>query len=190
MRVKPPQKRPYSFKKQKPKGLIWVNTGNGKGKTTAALGVALRAVGHGWRVSVLQFLKSGKWPCGEIHSAKKMSSALEILPLGEGFTWDTKNPARDKAIVRKAWTLCKKKLSSKKYKLLVFDEINCVMGYGYLPVPEVLRALKRKPKDVHVILTGRGAPSALLKFADGVTEMKEIKHPFRAGVLAQKGIDF
>ncbi|MBI1978240.1 MAG: cob(I)yrinic acid a,c-diamide adenosyltransferase [Candidatus Omnitrophica bacterium] len=187
-----PQERPkYSpGQKTKKKGLIIIHTGDGKGKTTAALGVAFRAAGNGMRVAIIQFIK-GKWKYGELESAKQLKIPIEIHPMGEGFTWDTQNRKRDIEMTEKAWALCKEKMMSGKYDVVVFDEINYVIDYNYLNIKEVVSALEQKPLMVHVILTGRNAKLELIKIADLVTEMKEIKHPFKdQGILAQRGIEF
>jgi len=188
----PPQDKPkYSPEQRaKKKGLIIVHTGSGKGKTTAALGVAFRAAGNGMRVSIIQFIK-GKWKYGEMESAKQLKTPIEIYPMGEGFTWDTKNRQRDIEMTQKAWAVCKEKMLSGKYDVVVFDEINYVIDYDYLDLKEVLAALKQKPEMVHVILTGRNAKPELIELADLVTEMRELKHPFKdQGILAQRGIEF
>ncbi len=188
----PPQDKPkYSPEQRaKKKGLIIVHTGSGKGKTTAALGVAFRAAGNGMRVSIIQFIK-GKWKYGEMESAKQLKTPIEIYPMGEGFTWDTKNRQRDIEMTEKARAVCKEKMLSGKYDVVVFDEINYVIDYDYLDLKEVLAALKQKPEMVHVILTGRNAKPELIELADLVTEMRELKHPFKdQGILAQKGIEF
>ena len=187
-----PQEKPKYTKDQKAKkkGLIIVHTGDGKGKTTAALGVAFRAAGNNMHVAIIQFIK-GKWKYGELESAKQLKTPVEIIPMGEGFTWDTQNRARDIEVTKKAWELCKEKMLSGKYDVVVFDEINYVIDYNYLDIKEVVSALKQKPLMVHVILTGRNAKSELIEMADLVTEMKEIKHPFKEqGILAQRGIEF
>ncbi len=187
-----PQKKPQYTPEQKArkKGLIIVHTGDGKGKTTAALGVAFRAAGNGMRVAVVQFIK-GKWKYGELESAKQLKTPIEIHQMGEGFTWDTQNPKRDIEMTKKAWELCKEKMLSGQYDVVVFDEINYVLDYNYLDIGEVVRALKQKAEMVHVILTGRNAKPELIEIADLVTEMKEIKHPFKEqGLLAQRGIEF
>ena len=172
---------------QKRRGLVIVHTGNGKGKTTAALGTALRAVGSGMKVCILQFIK-GAWKYGELDAAAKLG--MEILPMGKGFTWDTKNPEEDRRTALAAWEECKRRGLSGKYDLLVFDEINYVLDYGFIPLADVLAFLKAKPERLHVILTGRNAPPELIEAADLVTEMKEIKHPFKKGIVAQRGIEF
>ncbi|MGH9425275.1 MAG: cob(I)yrinic acid a,c-diamide adenosyltransferase [Terriglobia bacterium] len=169
------------------KGLIIVHTGNGKGKTTAALGLALRAVGCGFRVAMIQFIK-GKWKYGERDSAPRIG--LELIPMGQGFTWESKDIEVDKAMMRAAWEECKVRAHSGNYDLLIFDEINYVLGYGYLPVEEVVEVLRAKPPSLHIVLTGRNARPEIIEIADLVTEMKEIKHPFKKGIKAQRGIEF
>lgn len=169
------------------RGLLLVNTGNGKGKSTAAFGVALRAVGQGLTVCVIQFIK-GKWKTGELEAARRLG--LEFLPMGKGFTWESKNIEEDKALMRQAWSLASEKILSGSYDLIILDEINYVLGYGYIAVDEVARTLQTRPRHVHVVLTGRNAPDEIIAIADCVTEMRDVKHPFRAGIPAQKGIDF
>jgi len=171
------------------KGLIIVYTGPGKGKTTAALGLALRGVGHGWRVLMVQFIK-GSWSYGELAAAARLAPDLTIKPMGEGFTWDTKNPERDAQKARECWEFGVQAARSGDYQLVIFDEINYVLAYQYLPVGEVLDFLATKPPALHVVLTGRDAPKELIEAADTVTEMREIKHAFARGVKAQKGIEF
>lgn len=180
-----------SRKKKNPKGrrvgLVIVHTGNGKGKTTAALGTAMRAVGVGFRVKIIQFIK-GSWDYGELHSAEKLG--IEMVPMGEGFTWETKNRERDTAVAWKTWEACRDAIEKNEHDLLVFDEINNAIHYGYLDIAPVLTALRAKPKEMHVILTGRDAHAELVAFADLVTEMREIKHPFHRGIYAQRGIEY
>ncbi|MDE3181365.1 MAG: cob(I)yrinic acid a,c-diamide adenosyltransferase [Acidobacteriota bacterium] len=175
-------------KAHRKKGLIIVNTGNGKGKTTAALGVALRACGYGMKVIMLQFFK-GKWKYGELRSAPKLET-FEICPMGQGFTWESKDIEVDKAMVRAAWQAAKEKILSGGYDLVVLDEINYALSYEFLPVEDVVEFLKNKPPMLHVILTGRDAKPGIVEIADLVTEMREIKHPFQQGIVAQKGIEF
>jgi cob(I)alamin adenosyltransferase len=167
--------------------VILVNTGNGKGKSTAAFGIAFRALGHGLTVSVIQFIK-GKWKTGEMKTAERLG--LEFAAMGKGFTWESKNIEEDKALMRDAWAAASEKILSGKYDLIILDEINYVLGYGYIPVEEVVRTLQSRPPHVHVILTGRNAPDEVVSIADCVTEMRDVKHPYRAGIPAQKGIDF
>ena len=171
------------------KGLILVHTGDGKGKTTAALGLAFRAIGYGWKILMVQFIK-GSWHYGELDAAKRLADCIEICPMGEGFTWETKDRERDTQKAHEAWEFACKKVAEGNYNLLILDEINNVIDYGYLPVEEVLDWLKTKPDALHVILTGRNAPPPLIEMADLVTEMREIKHPFHKGIYAQKGIEF
>ncbi len=166
-----------------------VHTGDGKGKTTAALGLALRAVGVGMKVIMIQFMK-GTWKYGELEAARRLAPDLTMLQMGEGFTWETKDRKKDVALSKKAWEFCKETIQNKKYDLVILDEINYVLGYGFLSVGDVVEALRRKPEEVHVVLTGRNAPKELIDLADLVTEMKEIKHPFQKGIIAQRGIEY
>lgn len=177
------------MQEQKRVGLIIINTGNGKGKTTAAMGVALRAAGCKMKVLMIQFIK-GSWDYGELYAAKLLAPYFEIVPMGEGFTWETKDKARDTEVADKAWSVCKEKIAANEHDILIFDEINNALDYGYLDVNDVIEAVKSKPEEMHIILTGRGAPEALIEAADLVTEMREIKHPFSKGIFAQKGIEF
>ncbi len=169
-------------------GLIIVNTGNGKGKTTAAIGAAFRAVGAGFKVKMIQFIK-GSWEYGELRSADKLEN-FEIIPMGEGFTWETKDKKRDTEVAHKAWEACREAIEKNEHDLLVFDEINNAIAYEYLELDLVIDALKNKPKDMHIILTGRDAAPELVEAADLVTEMREIKHPFNEGIYAQRGIEY
>ena len=173
------------------KGLLMVNTGDGKGKTTAALGVLVRAAGRGLNCCLIQFMKSKNDRYGEHESLEKLG--VEIHTMGDGFTWDTKDPAQDIKTSEETWSLCVEKLRSGKYELLVFDEIVYVLDYKFLDVAKVLEEIKtvrEKQPHLHVIMTGRNAPGELIEAADLVTEMKEIKHPFHAGIYAQQGIEF
>jgi len=174
--------------KPKKKGLIIVHTGDGKGKTTAALGIALRACGYGMKVIMLQFFK-GKWKYGELRSAPKLGT-FEIQPMGQGFTWESKDVEVDKAMVREAWRAAKEKILSGNYDVVILDEINYALSYGFLPVADIVEFLKNKPPMLHVILTGRDAKPEIIEIADLVTEMRQIKHPFEQGISAQKGIEF
>ena len=173
----------------KTKGLLIIHTGDGKGKTTAALGLAFRALGCGFKVFMVQFIK-GNWKYGELESAKRFEGALEIYQAGEGFTWDVPDDKRQRELAKAGWEKGRTAMESGTYRLVIFDEINYVLDYGYLPVSEVVEALKNKSRDLHVCLTGRNAPKELIEIADLVTEMKEIKHPFREGIVAQRGIEF
>ncbi len=173
------------------RGYIIVLTGNGKGKTTSALGMAMRAVGQGAKVIMLQFLK-GAWRYGELEAAKRLAPDFTIHPLGSGFVHvdpDNPDPA-DVETARKAWETCKEALFSENYGMIILDEINNAIAYGLLPVDEVLNALERRPQNLHVVLTGRDAHPRLLEIADLVTEVKEVKHPYRQGAAARKEIEY
>jgi cob(I)alamin adenosyltransferase len=176
-------------KKQERVGLIIVHTGNGKGKTTAALGTAFRALGNGFKVYMVQFIK-GPWKAGEHRMAEKLAPDFTIRRMGEGFTWNTKDPERDTQVAHEAWDFCRQLIDRNEHDLLIFDEINVALSLGYLDPGGVVEALEKKPGKMHIILTGRDAPDELIAAADLVTEMREIKHPFNAGITAQKGIEF
>jgi cob(I)alamin adenosyltransferase len=173
------------------RGLLMVHTGNGKGKTTCALGLMMRAAGRGLNCCMIQFMKSRNDRYGEHESAAKLG--IEVHTMGDGFTWDTKNPEQDRDTSRKTWELCVKKLRSGDYDLLVFDELVYVLSYDLLPLAEVLaelQSIRASQPALHVVVTGRDAPAELIAAADLVTEMKDIKHPFNAGIRAQQGIEF
>ncbi|MFM9042485.1 MAG: cob(I)yrinic acid a,c-diamide adenosyltransferase [Vulcanococcus sp.] len=172
------------------KGLVLVFTGDGKGKTTAALGLVLRTLGHGEQVAVVQFIKGG-WHPGEAKALQLFGDALHWHALGEGFTWETQDRARDRQLVQQAWKRSCDYLADASRKLVVLDEVNVALKLGYLAVDDLLLGLSLRPPLTHVALTGRGAPPALLERADLVTEMKLVRHPFREqGVKAQAGIEF
>ena len=172
------------------KGLVIVHTGPGKGKTSAALGMAVRAIGHGMRVGVIQFVK-GAMATGEKAVFDRFPDLIEFKPMGEGFTWDTQDRTRDIAVAREAWEEVKRMIADPDYAMVIADELNIVLRYDYLPVGEVLEALAAKPHMTHVIITGRNAPQPLIDAADLVTEMAQVKHPFREqNVKAQRGIEF
>jgi cob(I)alamin adenosyltransferase len=173
------------------KGLLMVHTGNGKGKTTCALGLMMRAAGRGLKCCMIQFMKSRNDRYGEHESAEKLG--IEIHTMGDGFTWDTRNPEQDRKTARDTWDLCVEKMRSGDYDMLVFDELVYVLSYNFLPLEEVLQeisAVRSSQPALHIIVTGRDAPEPLIEAADLVTEMKEIKHPFNAGIRAQQGIEF
>jgi cob(I)alamin adenosyltransferase len=172
------------------KGLVIVHTGSGKGKTSAALGMAVRAIGHDMKVGVVQFVK-GAMKTGEKAVFDRFPDLIEFKPMGEGFTWDTQDRTRDIAVARAAWDELKRMIADPSYKMVIADELNIVLRYDYLPVDEVLEALAAKPPMTHVVVTGRNAPEALIEVADLVTEMAQVKHPFREqNVKAQKGVEF
>jgi len=172
------------------KGLIIVHTGNGKGKTTAALGMVVRSLGHGYRVAIIQFIK-GAWEPAEKAVLSHWPEQLAFHAMGEGFTWETQDRQRDIAHATAAWELALTYLRNPDYRLVLLDEINVALKLEYLAVETVLAGLSQKPTMTHVILTGRGAPAALIEAADLVTEMTLVKHPFREqGIKAQPGIEF
>ena len=178
-------------------GLVMVITGPGKGKTTSALGLVWRALGNGFKVFMVQYIK-GKWKTGEKKladllraHAEHLGLDVEIRPMGDGFTWDTKNREQDIATTRQIWEVSKQAIASGKYDIVILDEINVVMcdRLGYLDPKEVIEFLKTKHPDLHVVLTGRGAPPEICDFADMVSEINAVKHHYKAGVRAQQGIE-
>ncbi|MCT0200472.1 cob(I)yrinic acid a,c-diamide adenosyltransferase [Synechococcus sp. CS-1325] len=172
------------------KGLVLVFTGEGKGKTTAALGLVLRTLGHDERVAVVQFIKGG-WQPGEARALQVFGEALQWHALGEGFTWETQDRERDRQLVQQAWLQSLLYLADASFKLVVLDEVNVAIKLGYLELDQLLEGLDRRPPLTHVALTGRGAPGALVERADLVTEMRLLRHPFREqGVKAQAGIEY
>ena len=172
------------------KGLLIVHTGPGKGKSTAAFGMAMRAVGHGMRVGIVQFVK-GAQDSGEKRVFDAFPDLAEVRAMGEGFTWDTQSRERDVAAARAAWTEVVRMIADPHYAMVVADELNIVLRYDYLPLDEVLAVLTTRPPAKHVVVTGRNAPPALIEAADLVTEMAQVKHPFRTqGVKAQRGVEF
>ena len=173
------------------KGLLIVFTGNGKGKTTASLGMALRTIGHGYKVAIIQFIKGG-WTTGEEKALKNLSSKISWHSLGEGFTWETQDRKRDEELVKKAWDLSKKYIKDDSYKLIILDEINIATKLGYISSEEIITFLKSlKNRNNHVVLTGRGASEVVINYADLVTEMSLIKHPFKdQGIKAQRCVEF
>ncbi|CAO4148542.1 cob(I)yrinic acid a,c-diamide adenosyltransferase [Methylorubrum aminovorans] len=171
------------------KGLLIVHTGPGKGKTTAALGLVLRMLGRGHRVGVVQFIK-GAWDTGEARALKQFGDQIAWHALGEGFTWETQDKARDIAACRNAWDTAKALMADGSIRLLVLDELNIALRYDYLDLDAVLADLAARRPDLHVVVTGRNAKPALIEAADLVTEMDSVKHHFSAGVKAQEGIEF
>jgi cob(I)alamin adenosyltransferase len=172
------------------RGLLMVNTGKGKGKTTAALGQAMRFIGHeGHQAACIQFIK-GKWPTGEEHLPQAFGDRFYLFRQGKGFTWDRQNPENDRRLAEDTWEKAKSALFSGKYGMVIWDEINIVLRYNYLNVNDVLDAIKDKDPSVHLILTGRDCPEEILAIADQVTDMGDVKHPYREGIKAQKGIEY
>ena len=173
------------------KGLLIVFTGNGKGKTTASLGMVLRTIGHGHKVAIIQFIKGG-WTTGEEKALKNLSSNISWHSLGEGFTWETQDRIRDEKLVKEAWQVAKTYIKDETYKLIILDEINIATKLGYLSPDEIISFIKSlNNRKNHIVLTGRGASQSIINFSDLVTEMKLIKHPFKEqGIKAQKCVEF
>jgi cob(I)alamin adenosyltransferase len=175
--------------KTETRGLLLVHTGKGKGKSSAAWGMVMRCLGHGMRVGIVQFIK-GAWSTGEAEFLKRFPDLVTIRTMGEGFTWETQDRTRDVAAAERAWAEAQKMLTDPAIQLIVLDELNVVLRYDYLPLRAVLEAVAARPAGQHVVVTGRNAPQALIDVADLVTEMTLVKHPFRAGIKAQPGIEF
>ncbi|MBU0663210.1 MAG: cob(I)yrinic acid a,c-diamide adenosyltransferase [Proteobacteria bacterium] len=171
------------------KGLIAVFTGNGKGKTTAALGLAFRALGHNHRVSVIQFIK-GSWKYGELDAARIFKPLLDFHVMGRGFTWKSDDLEKDKAAAREAWEFAVHTIRENRHELVILDELTYLSHYKIIEEEEILAVLRDKPPAMHIAITGRYASEALINLADLVTEMREIKHPYQKGVKAQRGMEF
>ena len=171
------------------KGLAIVHTGKGKGKSTAAFGLVFRALGNGMKVGIVQFVK-GKWETGERAALEKFSDRITMATMGEGFTWETQDRQRDIAAAQAAWEKAKAMILDEEHDMVLCDELNIVLRYDYLPVAEVVETLRSRPEMKHVIVTGRNAKDELIDMAHLVTDMTMVKHPFRSGVKAQKGIEF
>jgi cob(I)alamin adenosyltransferase len=171
------------------KGLIIVHTGPGKGKTTAALGLAFRALGQGMKVGIVQFIK-GAIPTGEAALVKRLGLPIEMYTMGDGFTWNTQNREQDIATARRTWEQAVTLLRDPSFDMVICDELNIVLRYDYLPLEEVLEELRGKREMLHVVITGRNAKEELIDLADLVTEMRLIKHPYKAGIKAQRGVEF
>ena len=171
------------------KGLVIVHTGTGKGKSSAAFGMALRCIGHGLKVGVVQFVK-GMWQTGERAVFDRFPDLCVFKAMGEGFTWETQDKERDIAAARRALEAARAMLVDPAFRMVILDEINIALRYGYLSLEDVLAAVRARPASTHAVLTGRGAPEGLIEAADLVTEMTLVKHPFRAGIKAQKGVEF
>ncbi len=171
------------------KGLLLVHTGKGKGKSSSAFGMALRCLGHGMKVGIVQYVK-GAWDTGEARFLQRFPELCEIKTLGEGFTWETQDKARDIAAAERAWAESARMLADPAYAMVILDEINIALRYDLIPLAQVLEAIAARPPLQHVVATGRNAPDALIEIADLVTEMTLVKHPFRDGIKAQKGVEF
>jgi cob(I)alamin adenosyltransferase len=170
------------------RSLLVVNTGDGKGKSTAAFGVVMRAVARDWPVAVVQFLKSGEWQVGEETVARRLG--VDWWALGEGFTWDSSDLSRDEAVARAAWEHARELIRAGAHRLVVLDEVTYPMNWGWIDADDVIATLRDRPERVSVVATGRDAPAALVDIADTVTEMRKVKHAYDRGVVAKKGIDF
>jgi cob(I)alamin adenosyltransferase len=170
------------------RSVVVVNTGDGKGKSTAAFGVLLRGIARGWRVAVIQFLKSGEWKVGEEKVGRDLGA--DWWALGEGFTWDSADLTEDEAVAQEAWRHAAAVIAAGEHRLVILDEITYPMNWGWISTEEVVAAISDRPDDVNIVLTGRDAPAALVDVADTVTEMRKVKHAYDRGVLAKKGVDY
>jgi cob(I)alamin adenosyltransferase len=168
--------------------VVIVNTGDGKGKSTAAFGTAMRAIARGWRVCVVQFMKSGRWKVGEERTARSLG--IEWWTIGDGFTWDSKDMDRTEAVARDAWRATREKLREPSYGLVILDEITYPMNWGWIETRDVVETIRTRPPDVSIVATGRDAPAELREIADTVTEMRAEKHAFDEGIVAMRGIEF
>ena len=183
----PPTEAPPTGSRRQ-SSLVLVNTGDGKGKSTAAFGTALRAVARGWKVAVVQFLKSGDWSVGEERLGRQIG--IDWWALGDGFTWDSADMEESEAIAREAWRQTREKMGSDEYQLMILDEITYPISWGWIEIEDVLAAVRDRPPRLNLILTGRDAHPRLIDVADTVTEMKKIKHAFDSGIVARRGIDY
>lgn len=171
------------------KSVVLVNTGDGKGKSTAAFGVVVRGVARGWRVAVVQFLKSGRWQVGE-EALCRDRLGVDWFAIGEGFTWDSADLTQDEAVAQAAWTHARALIEAGEHRLVVLDEITYPMMWGWIDTAEVVATIAGRPEAVNIVCTGRDAPEPLVEVADTVTEMRKVKHAYDTGVLAKKGIDY
>ncbi|REK10210.1 MAG: cob(I)yrinic acid a,c-diamide adenosyltransferase [Actinobacteria bacterium] len=183
----PPTEPPPKATVREP-SLVLINTGDGKGKSTAAFGTILRAIARGWKVGVVQFLKSGDWNVGEEKTLRDLG--VDWWALGDGFTWDSKDMGESEAIGREAWSRAKQHIGSGDYDLIVLDEVTYPINWEWIDVGEVVEAISSRPARTSVILTGRDAPAPLIEIADTVTEMRKVKHAYDRGVMARRGIDY
>jgi cob(I)alamin adenosyltransferase len=186
--VEPPEEHHLPEGARNARSVVLVNTGDGKGKSTAAFGVVIRAVAREWPVAVVQFLKSGEWHVGEEDIARRLG--VDWWAFGAGFTWDSDNLTEDEAVAQEAWTLAKSLIQAGDHRLVVLDEITYPMMGGWIDTDDVVKTIRERPGQVSVIATGRDAPAALIDVADTVTEMRKVKHAYDAGIVAKKGIDY
>ena len=187
MSQQPPQEAPRQGDPVRAPSLVLVNTGDGKGKSTAAFGTIMRAVARGWKVCVVQFIKSGEWKVGEEKVARELG--VDWWSIGDGFTWDSEDMDRTQAIANEAWAAAKEKLASGDYDMVVLDEVTYPINWGWIAIEDAVEAIRTRPDKVNVILTGRDAPDGLVEIADTVTDMRKVKHAFDRGVRARRGID-
>jgi len=184
----PPVDDPRPDRMRNAKSLLVVNTGNGKGKSSSAFGVMVRGVAREWRVAVLQFIKSGDWKVGEEKVGRQLG--VDWRALGSGFTWDSENLEQDKAHAREAWATARAVIEAGEHDLIILDELTYLMNWGWIDSDEVITVLRERPAHVNIVVTGRDASEALCEIADTVTEMREIKHAYTAGIRAKRGIDY
>jgi cob(I)alamin adenosyltransferase len=184
----PPTEDPRPDGLRPAKSVVVVNTGNGKGKSTAAFGVMVRGVARGWRVAVLQFIKSGDWKVGEETIGRQLG--VDWQALGGGFTWDSSNLEQDKAAARESWAIARGVIEAGEHQLVILDELTYLMTWEWIDTAEVIEVIRSRPPHVSLVITGRDAPQALIEVADTVTEMRQIKHAYDAGVAAKRGIDY
>jgi len=183
----PPTEAPPKGSVRAP-SLLLVNTGDGKGKSTAGFGTAMRAVARGWKVAVIQFLKSGDWAVGEEKIGKELG--IDWWTLGDGFTWDSENMDESEAVAREAWLHTQNVIGEGEHRLVILDEITYPINWGWIDIDEVIDVLSSRPEHVNVIITGRDAPSRIVEMADTVTEMRKVKHAYDSGIMARRGIDY
>lgn len=179
---------PDTRKVRSVKSLVLVNTGDGKGKSSSAFGVMLRSLARGWNVAVIQYLKSGSWNTGEEKIGRQLG--VDWWALGEGFTWDSTDLNRDRAVAQEAWRHAKSVIMSGAHQLVILDEITYPMNWGWISSEDVIETIRNRPEHVSVVATGRDAPAALIEIADTVSEVRNVKHAFASGIAAKKGIDF
>jgi cob(I)alamin adenosyltransferase len=183
----PPREAPPKATVRAP-SLVLVNTGDGKGKSTSAFGTAIRALARGWKVAVIQFLKSGEWSVGEEKIGRQLG--VDWWAMGDGFTWDSEDMEESEAVARAAWDHARAIVESGEYDLVVLDEMTYPVNWGWVSLDEVVRTLRERPADVNIIITGRDAPPEIIEVADTVTEMRKVKHAYDRGIMARRGIDY